>query len=337
MLLLTYGTRPEWIKIKPLIDCFKKNNAPHTVLFTGQHTMLSGEYYDIKISIEEITGNRLNDIVISILKNIDLKPFSHVLVQGDTTSALAIALSAYYNGNKVIHLEAGLRTYNLAHPYPEEANRQLISRISSINLCPTEISLKNLCLENLQDDVHNYVVGNTVLDNLKNFAPYYGNDVLITLHRRENIDIIKNWYNVINEIAKKHNGLNFIFPMHPNPKIRAHKGLLTHVKVIDPLNHDMLLDLINRCKIIITDSGGIQEEASFLNKKTLVCREKTERVESLGQSTFLVKTPPLLGNLFEEHVTHPEIFFKCPYGDGNSAIKIYDIFKKHNIFNETSK
>lgn len=328
MIALCYGTRPEYIKILPLITILKKNNYPHIVIFTGQHEDIANFNYDAKIEIKN-GENRLNSIVTSIIDGLTeiIKNFniSHVMVQGDTSSALGIAISAFNNNVQVIHLEAGLRTYDNENPYPEEMNRKLISQIAAIHFCPTIKNAENLRNEHIFKSVH--IVGNTVIDSL---MPYkndnkYENIILITLHRRENHYWLDKWFFEINEIAKKYNDYEFILPIHPNPNVKKHRAILTNVKVIDSLSHEEFLKVLNKSKLVITDSGGIQEECSFFNKKCLVCRKVTERPEALGYSSFLVKKPSDLKKLFEYHINNYNIDYICPYGDGNSSIKIYNV------------
>jgi UDP-N-acetylglucosamine 2-epimerase len=207
MILLAYGTRPEYIKIKPLMDVFNKESFQYKILFTGQHKdLLKEQIVDFQLEIPETSNNRLNEIVKSTMtKNFSwilthgVNP-SHVLVQGDTTSVLAVALSAFHHGIKVIHLEAGLRTYDNQNPYPEEQNRRLVSQITDIHLCPTELSKQNLINEKILGD--KYVVGNTVLDNLLQYKDKceYTNKVLVTMHRRENHQWIRKSIDLLNFI-----------------------------------------------------------------------------------------------------------------------------------------
>jgi UDP-N-acetylglucosamine 2-epimerase (non-hydrolysing) len=164
--------------------------------------------------------------------------YDYVLVQGDTGSALGCALAAHNRKIKIIHLESGLRTYDLNNPYPEESYRQIISRISDINFCPTNLSRENLINEKVSGIIH--VVGNTVLDNILTYKDktHYGNDVLVTLHRRENHDIMDKWFLELNLLSEKYPELNFILPIHPNPNVKKHKHILNKkIKVIDPLTH----------------------------------------------------------------------------------------------------
>lgn len=354
MILICYGTRPEYIKVKSLIDNLTKGTF--RVLFTGQHLDLvkPEEKVDHILTISTSTTNRLNNIMSNILSSTDATLFhniEYVLVQGDTTSALAMAISAFNHGIKVIHLEAGLRTYNPDHPYPEEINRQLISRIAAIHLCPTRLNRDNLVKENI-DRSKIFVVGNTGLDNITKLlqkssssipiSPSISNpppnNVVVTLHRRENLPIIGRWYTEIIRSAIKYGDLldleedrlKFTIIFHPNPEIQAYKLTLNkynNIQVMDSVSHEELLSLISRCRFIITDSGGIQEEASFLKKRLIVCRETTERVELLGNYVTLAKTPADLGGLIDQLYHNYEMDLECPYGDGQSWIEIQQILR----------
>lgn len=326
MFLLVFGTRPEYIKIKPLIKVFNENNFKnYKLLFTGQHKTLIEEniYADYKLEIFE-GENRLNNIFISILSRVDIfKDIKKVIVQGDTATAYAVALSAFHMKIPVIHLEAGLRTYDIENPYPEEFYRRCISNLSSINFCVSDIGIKNLVKEKVPGK--NYIVGNTVLDNLKNIEVSYQNKILVTLHRRENQEIIDKWFFELEKISNKYKNYEFLIPIHPNPNILKYKNILKNVKVVDPLTHSALLDYLSKVKFIITDSGGLQEESSFLKKKSIVCRKTTERQEGLGTFSYLCKKPKNLYKFVDSLMTSFEINEPCPYGDGNASKKIYDI------------
>jgi len=329
MILLTYGTRPEFIKIKPLIDEMEKENVPFKILFTGQHKTISNGRFDYCLNGLDYGENRLDSIIMNCMNipNEFLKDVTHILVQGDTTSVTGLSLSALHRRITVIHLEAGLRTYDTENPYPEENNRRIVSTIAKIHLCPTELNRQNLKNEQTLGDI--YVVGNTVLDNLIHYKDKcdYTNKVLVTLHRRENHEQIYEWFNKINELAKENLELEFILPIHPNPNVLKHRNILTNVTVIDPLNHTDLIELLIKTKLVITDSGGLQEECSFFNKKCLVCRKITERPETLGLSSFLIQTPNDLKNIFNHHLMNYMININSPYGDGFSSSKICEIFK----------
>lgn len=331
-LLLAYGTRPEFIKIKPIIDVFNSNNIEYKTLFTGQHTDLAKKFKpDWKLKIVD-KPNRLDSIIRSTM-GVFSSPIpadsgiTHVLVQGDTTSALAVALSAYHHNIKIIHLEAGLRTYDNNNPYPEEANRRMISQIADINLCPTEYAANNLRNEKTQGKI--FVVGNTVIDNLKKYKDKceYTNTILVTMHRRENHHWLDKWFIEINKIAEEHPEFEFVLPIHPNPNVMKHKRLLTNVLIINPLEYDDMLKLLTRVRLVITDSGGLQEECSYFNKICLTCRIVTERPEAIGQSTIMVENPAELGFIFKSVANKYKIDYICPFGDGNSAQKIFEIIK----------
>jgi UDP-N-acetylglucosamine 2-epimerase (non-hydrolysing) len=325
MILICFGTRPEWLKIKPLIPKLQCE-----LLFTGQHETLAGEIqFNYKMS-QLPSGSRLNSVISNCLSQFpDTKKYSYVLVQGDTATALACALAAFNQGTKVIHLEAGLRTLDLGNPFPEEGYRQMISRISSINLCPTRLSAKNLEKEGISNF---HIVGNTSLDNLLPWKSScsYENKVLVTLHRRENHDNIANWFKKIEELANDYPWLDFILPIHPNPNVIKHRNLLLKVKVVDPLDHSSLLDILSKCSLCITDSGGIQEEASFLNKKIIVCRKSTERPEGIESGhLMLCSEPEKLNIVFDEIIKNTKIDTGCPFGNGNSASLIKRVLESY--------
>ena len=331
MILIGFGTRPEYIKIKPLMDEFD-GKIDYKLLFTGQHTdLLSG----IKAQVEKLQIsdgiNRLDSIVSSIMNNDEIfDGVDAVLVQGDTTSALSLALAAFHRKIKVIHLEAGLRTYDLENPYPEEFNRQAISRLSGINLCPTQESYDNLMSERVSGSC--YVVGNTVLDNIVHIEPKYTNKVVVTMHRRENHDLIPEWFSILDRVAEEMKDLEFILPIHPNPNVNKHRDILKHVKVVDPMQYDDFIQLLAECKFVVTDSGGLQEESSFFRKKCIVCRKTTERIEGMGVFSFLcMDTEGLRGLISWVDADHiPDSDEACPYGNGQSAKAIRIILKEQH-------
>lgn len=330
MILLTYGTRPEYIKIKPLIKEFKKSSIAFKILFTGQHKDIANGEYDFKIEMTDMSINRLDSVMANLMTLSDdiFEGITHVLVQGDTTSVVGLSLAALHRKIKVIHLEAGLRTYDTENPFPEENNRRIVSTIATIHLCPTELNANNLYRENVNENV--FVVGNTVLDNLVDYKEKceYTNKVLVTMHRRENHENIHEWFTEINELAKKYSELEFILPLHPNPNVQKHKSILTHVKIVEPLNHEDLLNLLVKTRLVITDSGGIQEECSFFNKKCLVCRKVTERPESVNLTSFLINEPKDLLSIFNTHINDYIVNIESPYGDGKSSVKISNILTK---------
>lgn len=325
--LLCFGTRPEWLKVKPIAE--KLDNCQ--LLFTGQHKdLLEGIEVDYRIEIGDET-NRLDQIISDCLLQFPEGNFDTVMVHGDTVSALACSLAAFSRKKKIIHIEAGLRSYDLKQPFPEEGYRQMISRIADIHLAPTELSAENLRQEKVAGKVH--VVGNSVLDNL---LPYkdittYGNKVLVTLHRWENHGWMDKWFSEVNELAKNYPNLEFIIPLHHHPEVRKHRDLLTHVKVVPSLPHEELLQIMTKSKLIITDSGGLQEEGSFFNKKVIVCRDVTERPEGIETGHLhLCHYPEQLQELFGNLIENYYIDTKCPYGDGNTANLIKSILDDHS-------
>lgn len=323
MILICFGTRPEYIKVKSLID----NMSDIKTCFTGQHKdLLKNIHVDYKLDFKDsFSTNRLNDIVINILQHTHIfDNVEYVIVQGDTTTAFAIALSAYHMGKKVIHLEAGLRTNNIQDPFPEELNRQIISRIADIHLCPTIYNKHNLLNENI-DESKIFVVGNTGLDNIDKSGCEYKNQILITLHRRNNLSIMKEWFIIIDKLAYENPEIKFILPIHPNPEVQKHKYCLENVQVIEPLSHEDMIETMKKCKFLISDSGGIQEEASFLNKKIIICRIDTERPEVLKNHGVLCKSPEFLEELFYNFKNDFVVNAECPFGDGFAYKKIMEI------------
>jgi len=349
MILTVFGTRPEWLKIRPVVDTMEECGIPFRILFTGQHEdIIDSSLDDYVISTLEINNdickNRLDSIVCSIMSQIDnhLEGISHVLIQGDTTTVFATALAAYHRNIPVIHLEAGLRTWDNKNPYPEEFNRQATGCIADIHLCPTDTARSNLWESGIQGNTSSiHVVGNTVLDNIVDFKFDYkmrtGNDlmalkkdkILVTLHRRENHKNIKKWFKQIDKLAKKYSQYEWVLPVHPNPNVLRHAEKLKYVTVVDPLEHERLLELLCSCRIVITDSGGIQEEAAFLRVPCIVCRKKTERTEGVGSFSFFATEPKFLKDRFKELKNYKiDEKLPCPYGDGNSAIKVVRIIEQ---------
>jgi UDP-N-acetylglucosamine 2-epimerase (non-hydrolysing) len=326
MILICFGTRPEWLKIKPLLDLMDRSK--YKLLFTGQHPdLLKDIEVDYNITITE-GKHRLDCLISDCLLQFPSGPFTSVLVQGDTASAFACAIAAFNRKLKIYYLEAGLRSFDLDHPYPEEAYRQMIARIANVNFTPTQLSFENLQKELVVGK--SYVVGNTVLDNLKPYVNScsYGNSVLVTLHRRENHDLMDQWFVELEKLAVDNPELKFILPIHPNPNVQKHKQLLKHVQIVEPLTHSDLLKILVNCRLIITDSGGLQEEGSFFNKKVIVCRKTTERPEATETGHLhLCESPEKLGGLFASLIDNYYIDSKCPYGDGQSSQRILNILQ----------
>lgn len=319
MIGIFYGTRPEYIKMLPIIDQLRKQRTPFILFQVQQHTNLIEDCpFDVKLKVNNKTSNRLNDIFVSILEqDKSFKDLSHALVQGDTTTAAAVALTAFNLGIKVLHVEAGLRTYSKTDPYPEEINRRIISSLASVHYCPTQRDKDNLEQERFTED-EILVTGNTVIDNLVGREASKTNTVLVTMHRRENHAKLREWFTAIESIAKRYTEFNFVFPMHPNPTITKHKEVFEAVKVIDPLPHEKLLDLLSSCAAVITDSGGIIEESSFFNKRCYVCRKHSER-----WSTNMLLCPSAieLERMFDYCKDYTQEA-ETPFGNGKAGEKI---------------
>jgi UDP-N-acetylglucosamine 2-epimerase (non-hydrolysing) len=320
-ILICFGTRPEWLKLKPIINLLPKSY--YKLLFTGQHSdLLTNITVDYNINLTE-NGNRLDSILIECMKQFPDDNFSGVLIQGDTASTFGCAIAAFNRSLKIYYIESGLRTYNLNHPYPEEGYRQMISRLSDVNFCPTELSKENLLQERVKGEC--YVVGNTILDNLVNHINdiHYDNTILITLHRRENHTIIDKWFCEFEKLAVSYPHYKFILPIHPNPNVIKHIGLLNNVNIVNPLTHCDIIQHLKKCLLIITDSGGLQEEGSFFNKKVIVCRRITERPEGIKSGhLYMCDNPYNLKYIFDNIHTNPHIDTKCPYGDGHTSSRI---------------
>ena len=319
MYLICFGTRPELIKLIPLIHKFKEKTIQFKTLFSGQHENLIKDFYKyidepdyIFTNIME-HGQTLNQLSSKILlqsNNLFLdNTFSNVIVQGDTTTAYSLALSAFHFQIPVVHLEAGLRTNDKFSPFPEEINRRLISQIASIHLCPTILSVENLQKEQITIDVH--LVGNTVVDiykyifentnpsnKIQDIIDNNKEYIVVTLHRRENRGekMISMW-NQLNDLSSK---CKFIYITHPS--LPNSKNILDNSNIIllEPQDYENMVHLISNSKGIITDSGGLQEEAVCANKRVLICRDTTERPETIDCG---------LGKLIDTQITENISFF----------------------------
>lgn len=361
-ILLVFGTRPEAIKMAPLVHQFKNSNSFDTrVCVTGQHReMLDqvNQFFNIKPDFDMNLmkpGQNLNDLTSRIISSMSeiFKSFNadYVFVHGDTTTAMAAAISSFYNGSNVCHVEAGLRTFDLQSPFPEEMNRQVISRISRYHFAPTLKAKNNLLKENISEK-NIYITGNTVIDALlmarERITSYtsaltkslekeilsYQNVILVTGHRRENHGRgFNDICTALRRIALDFNNSIIIYPVHLNPKVlNPVKSLLSdisNIKLISPLNYPDFIWLMNKASLIITDSGGVQEEAPSLGKPVLLLREKTERPEAVEAGTVkLVGTDPDMiysatKSLLENEQEYLEMSSKInPYGDGHACSRI---------------
>lgn len=359
--LLVFGTRPEAIKMCPLVNELKERKSIQTIVcVTGQHRQMLDQVLNIFNVIPEYdlsvmkSGQTLFDITTNILNKMNsvlkIEKPDIVLVHGDTSTTFAAALACFYSMIPIGHVEAGLRTYNIYSPYPEEFNRQAVSIISKYNFAPTELSKKNLINEGKNPDFV-YVTGNTAIDALKTtvISEYthpeleWASDsrlILITAHRRENLGKpMENMFKAIRRVVDKHDNVKIIYPIHMNPVVRktADKilGGNDKIHIIEPLDVLDFHNFMNKCYMILTDSGGIQEEAPSLGKPVLVMRDTTERPEGIEAGTLkLVGTSEEnIFNNFNLLLENKNVYKKMsntanPYGDGFACKKIADILEK---------
>lgn len=368
--LTVFGTRPEAIKMAPLVKLLEQQaDIQSVVCVTAQHRQMLDQVMDLF----EITpdhdlnimkpGQTLAGITTEILNRIEKvlaedKP-DLVLVHGDTSTTFATSLAAYYHRIPVGHVEAGLRTGNIYSPWPEEANRKLTGALAKLHFAPTDQSKENLLRENItEDDIT--VTGNTVIDallwvkekletdtalsgSINDQFPFLRSNaklVLITGHRRENFgDGFVRICNAIKSLAVKFPDVDFVYPVHLNPNVREPVGRIlddtANVHLIEPLDYLPFVYLMTRSTVILTDSGGIQEEAPSLGKPVLVMRDTTERPEAVSAGT--VKLVGTDADRIEEEVsillTDDEAYTKMsvahnPYGDGKACLRIVDAIKK---------
>lgn len=339
MILVAYGTRPEVIKLFPVIRELRRRGIPHKTLFSGQHT---GLYEDVKDLVpppdytfaddsatsggSTTLGHSFMKICKATERLFRRNRFDVVVVQGDTTTAWALAQMAFYNGVRIAHVEAGLRTFNLASPYPEEANRALISQLADYNFAPTRRSMEILEASGARNPS---LAGNTVVDAVriireeKGIRGWTGDTVVVTLHRRENHRIMGRLFGEVDRVARENPDMRLIVPIHPNPNVKKHRGRLkaANIEVIAPVGYIEMLRMIGAAWFLISDSGGIQEEASCFNKKILVVRDTTERPEILD-----VGLGRLVGADIRPHVPWAkeavEGVVPSPFGDGHAAERI---------------
>lgn len=329
MLLICYGTRPEIIKLAPVIRELLAQSIPFKSLFTGQHSTLYHQFKDLipdpDYFIETPSGLSLNASMGNMLLKIDpiLKSnqFKLMIVQGDTASAYVCSLAAFNQSIRIGHVEAGLRTNDLSSPFPEEGYRQMISRIAAFNWAPTINSLINLERENI---FTGSVTGNTIVDQCISYQLpiIYSDKVLVTLHRRENFgERMKKLFMELERLATLHPELEIIFPMHPNPHVQMQRPILSKVKVTEPIEYDAMIKLISEVKFVISDSGGIQEECASFRKKILVCRNTTERPEGIEAGFAKLIDTDILNN-YSWALNDPAWNGQNPYGDGQASKRI---------------
>ena len=361
--ILVFGTRPEAIKMAPLVKEFQKypEKFETIVCVTGQHREMLDQVlhifeivpdYDLNIMKQ---GQDLYDVTARVLMGMrdvlkEAQP-DVVLVHGDTTTSMAAALSAFYAKIPVGHVEAGLRTFNKFYPFPEEINRVFADELSSYHFAPTETSVQNL-INSSVDKKHIYKTGNTVIDallhtieNNKADLSYIGlnpglKTILLTSHRRENFgEPIRNICKAVLELVKRNENIQFVYPVHLNPNVQQPvRELLDGVErvhLIDPMQYAPFCTLMKESHIIMTDSGGVQEEAPSLGKPVLVLRTTTERPEAVEYGTVkLVGTDTQkIVDEVQTLLDNPDEYKKMsesinPYGDGLASKRIVEIIEK---------
>lgn len=382
-IMLVFGTRPEAIKMCPLVREFQKrtNEFKTIVCVTGQHREMLDQVlniFDVKPDIDlniMKQGQDLTDVTVRILNGMrdvfkEFKP-DVVLVHGDTTTSTAAALAAFYAQIPVGHIEAGLRTHNIYSPWPEEMNRQITGRIATYNFSPTPLSEKNLKEEKAHGNI--YVTGNTVIDALRMVVDKLKNNtklaeeqnkvlleagydvsrlangkklVLITGHRRENFgDGFIRMVTAMKDLSEKYTDVDFVYPMHLNPNVRKpiHEVFgedLTRSNFffIEPLQYLEFVHLMSKATIVLTDSGGIQEEAPGLGKPVLVMRDTTERPEALASGTVHLvgtdydKIVNEVSTLLEDATAYNKMSQAVnPYGDGKACERIVCILNGEKV------
>lgn len=329
---IVYGTRPEFLKLKCLIDIFRQKNIRINVIKVQQHIHLTDDegYYNNILNINTLCEDRISNIGSNILCKLPelINDSTHVLAQGDTATVFYSLLCGFQMKKKCVHLEAGMRTYDLDNPFPEEGFRQMISRITNIHLCPSELEKNNLEIEKVKGDI--YVVGNTILDLVAsyNIPITYEKKVLITLHRRENWFDFKEYIIELVKLIQKNSDFVFYFLTHPNPSFKEILRELSDILpsnfiVTDSLPHMELIKLLSSSAFVITDSGGIQEEANFLGKHMFVLRKITER-QAIHNSKITLCNLDSIQNIECRIYEHER---GLEYGDGNSTYNICTIFK----------
>lgn len=361
--MTVFGTRPEAIKMAPLVKELEKNSerVESIVTVTAQHREMLDQvlnifdivpHYDLNIMEDRQT---LIDVTTKSLKGLsivmkEIEP-DIVLVHGDTTTAFAASLAAFYHSIPIGHVEAGLRTRNKYSPFPEEMNRQLTDVLADLHFAPTEQAKKNLMSEN-KDEKNIFITGNTAIDALKTTLKADYSDpildnlggnrlVLLTVHRRENIGKpMENIFHAIRRLIEKHEDIQVVYPVHLNPVVReaAYRVLGDHVRIhlIDPLDVIEFHNFASRAYFILTDSGGVQEEAPSLGVPVLVLRDTTERPEGVEAGTLKLAGTgeESIFNLADELLTNKALHDQMakasnPYGDGHASKRIVDAILAH--------
>ena len=363
-ILLVFGTRPEAIKMCPLVNELKKRKNIETVVcVTGQHRQMLDQVletfdvvpdYDLSIMKDKQTLFDITTNILNKIRNVleEVKP-DVVLVHGDTSTTFVTALACFYLQIPIGHVEAGLRTYDIYSPYPEEFNRQAVSIISNYNFAPTSKAKENLVKEG-KEAGKIWITGNTVIDALKTTVKedYTHPElewakgsrlIFITAHRRENLgQPMHNMFRAIRRVMEEHLDVKALYPIHMNPVVRkaAEEELAgcDRIHIIDPIEVFDCHNIMAQSYLILTDSGGIQEEAPSLGKPVLVMRDTTERPEGIAAGTLkLVGTDEeVIYNNFKELLENKEIYIKMshannPYGDGRACERIADILEVGHV------
>jgi len=359
--MLVFGTRPEAIKMCPLVKEMQSRPSIRTIVcVTGQHRQMLDQVleafnvipdYDLSIMKDKQTLFEITSSVLNGMRKVlqEVRP-SLVLVHGDTTTTFATALAAFYMSIPVGHVEAGLRTYNIYSPYPEEFNREAVGVISTFNFAPTKKSKQNLIREGKKENSI-WVTGNTAIDALKITvrSDYHHPEldwsagsrlILITAHRRENLGTpMQRMFRAIKRVLDENSNVKAIYPVHLNPIIREIAESIfdadDRIHLIEPLDVLAFHNFMKASYFILTDSGGIQEEAPSLGKPVLVMRDTTERPEGIEAGTLkLVGTDEeAIYNSFTELLTNTDVYNRMskasnPYGDGHACERIADIIEK---------
>ena len=363
--MTVFGTRPEAIKMAPLVLELKKHKNIETVVcLTAQHREMLDMVmdlfgikadYDLNIMQQRQTLAGITTKALVGLEEVMKKENPDVvLVHGDTTTTFAGAMAAFYNKIRVGHVEAGLRTYDKYSPFPEEMNRKITTAIAEFHFAPTVANKENL-LREMIDESRIYITGNTVIDAIKytvtddfkfrqdriNSVDFENKRVvLVTAHRRENLGRpLENICNAILRVANEFEDTEFIYPVHLNPAVRETVfeilGNHDRIHLIDPVDVDEMHNLMNRCYMVMTDSGGLQEEAPALGKPVLVLRSETERPEAISAGTAKLAgiDENVIYSMAKELLENSGEYEKMaraanPYGDGTASVQIVDILKK---------
>jgi UDP-N-acetylglucosamine 2-epimerase (non-hydrolysing) len=327
-ILICFGTRPEYLKLRPLFDKFAEFHV--SLFFSGQHGAEIGIPDLVKFSTTDrvFERNRLDDVVGRCLRYFPDDNLDLIIVQGDTATAFGCALAAFHRRIDIAHIEAGLRTQSVKSPYPEEGYRRMISRLADFHFCPTILAAENLEREGTFKNV--FVTGNTGLDNLIGYSPSTTNLILVTMHRRENQDLMSKWFEAIESLARSFPRFQFVFPAHPSLRKGGALESFHAVEVIPPLANEEFARRLASCSLVITDSGGIQEEGAFFGKRVVVCRRETERPEGIQTGhLFMASNPQVLDAVFKNALSSQRTLLPCPYGDGFASQKISSILKQH--------